>query len=245
MRKLGLALAATTCLTVAVPIATAADLRPVYPAPPAPIVPAWSWTGFYLGVHIGSGWGTKQYDNFIGGIGTFDSSHTVNGFIGGGQFGYNWQTGGTVWGIEVDISGSGVEGSGGCSFIVVQLNCRTSVDAFGTIAGRFGVAFDRALVYIKGGGAWVGNSYTVSNVAGTVSNTVEDTHWGWLLGGGVEYSFTGPWSAKIEYNYMDFGREGYTFPTFPSRWDIEQHLHAVKFGINYRFGTFAPLFGGY
>src|SRR5207247_5109264 len=78
--------------------ATAADLAvkaPVYRAPPL----VWSWTGFYIGAHIGAGWGTKEWTNNTAPVGilTFafssDNSHTVNGILGGGQIGYNWQAG--------------------------------------------------------------------------------------------------------------------------------------------------------
>ena len=59
------------------------------------------------------------------------------------------------------------------------------------------------MVYIKGGGAWVNDRYTAS--IGGFSSEVSDTRWGWMLGGGIEYAFAGNWSAKVEYNYMDFG----------------------------------------
>jgi outer membrane immunogenic protein len=246
MRKVGLALAATTCLTVVASIASAADLRPAYKAPPPMAPPAWSWTGFYIGAHIGSGWGTKEHETLVAGIGVFDGSHTVNGFIGGGQIGFNWQSGWAVWGVEADVSGSGIDGRGACALGV--FNCRTRVDVFGTIAGRLGVSIDRALVYIKGGGAWVNDRYTASTVGG-LSAELTDTRWGWMLGGGIEYAFGGAWSAKVEYNYMDFGTRNYVWATpvvFGTSTDIRQSLHAIKFGINYRFGGYgAPLYAAY
>jgi outer membrane immunogenic protein len=80
--------------------ALAADLRVPYKAPP--VVETWSWTGFYVGVHFGAAWGTKQQT-----ITTFDtppvpvtqSSHTVNGWLGGGQVGFNYQVDRWVWGV--------------------------------------------------------------------------------------------------------------------------------------------------
>src|SRR5437667_7503625 len=98
--------------------ATAADLavNPGYRVPPR----VWSWTGFYIGAHVGAGWGTKEWTNNTAPVGilTFafssDNSHTVNGILGGGQIGYNWQTGPVVWGVEIQASGADIKGKSLC-----------------------------------------------------------------------------------------------------------------------------------
>jgi opacity protein-like surface antigen len=74
--------------------------------------------------------------------------------------------------------------------------------------------------------------------------------WGWMLGGGIEYAFTGNWSAKIEYNYMHLGREDVHFcPVILAGdcfdYSIKQHIHVVKAGINYRFGGPSPVVARY
>src|SRR5689334_8931048 len=125
--------------------ASAADLMPVK-APPMP-APVWSWTGFYVGAHVGGAFGTIESD--IAGFPI--ASATINGFAGGGQVGYNWQTGPIVLGIESDISGTNLQGTTPC---VVVLTCNRQVDWFGTVAGRIGFAADRALLYVKAGGAF-------------------------------------------------------------------------------------------
>ena len=60
------------------------------------------------------------------------------------------------------------------------------------------------------------------------------TRTGWTVGGGLEYGFTPNWSAKIEYNFMDFEDARFTLVGVPLV-DISQQAHVVKGGINYRF----------
>ncbi len=190
MKKLLLASASVLALNLGA--ATAADLgpRPVYKAPPPVAAPVpFSWTGFYIGAHIGSGWGTKEWDDakpnatacshtsppgqfcFVPpgpGVGPitegliFNSSHTVNGFLGGGQIGFNYQVGWWVWGAEVQGSFADLTGHGTCGFEGL-LNCSSKVDGIATFAGRLGFAVDRALIYMKGGGAWAHDKFAVTN----------------------------------------------------------------------------------
>lgn len=112
------------------------------------------------------------------------------------------------------------------------------------LAARLGFTVDRALIYVKGGGAWSQNEYSVSlNLLGFGFNSkVEDTRTGWMWGAGVEYAFQPNWSAKLEYDFMDFGTESLVFPTnvigvgVNLNADVRQKLHLVKFGLNYRLG---------
>jgi outer membrane immunogenic protein len=216
--------------------ALAADLAVKAPVRAAPVVAPFSWAGLYIGAHIGAGWGTKEWDEFIGPF-EFDSSHTVNGILGGGQIGYNFQPGNGpwVWGAEVQFSGADLKGKGNCGVNAV-FNCGTKVDAIGTFAGRFGFLTlnNQALVYLKGGGAFAHDKFNL-NEAGIVSSSISDDRWGWMLGTGVEYAITNNWSAKVEYNYMDLGTKSYQFSNFGGfgNFDITQRLHLVKFGVNY------------
>src|SRR5258708_1942683 len=114
MRRISLGLLATTSLVAFATVASAADLaRPVYKAPPPP-PPSFSWTGFYIGVHVGSGWGTKEWDQIAtppaASFNRSDSSHAVNGILGGGQIGFNYQVGWAVWGVEIQASAADVKG---------------------------------------------------------------------------------------------------------------------------------------
>src|SRR6476660_9595624 len=117
MRCLGLARLSTSALAAV--IAT-----PAIAAPPSPV---YSWTGFYLGGNLGYSWGRAKINGDVGGgtadticCGTVDvpganisDKLNLNGWTGGGQIGYNWQTGPNwMWGLEADIQGTGEKGSG-------------------------------------------------------------------------------------------------------------------------------------
>jgi outer membrane immunogenic protein len=259
MRHTATLLAATALFAGFAQSAFAADLpRPAYKAPP-PVIAPFSWTGFYIGAHVGAGWGTKEWDQIVNVPGTVvpgvvafpgftlesDSSHTVNGFLGGGQIGFNVQYGWAVWGAEFQISGADVKGRGNCG-IEALWNCNTKVDTIATLAGRFGLAWDHVLVYVKGGGAYAHDKFDINllgiNVPGVIqAASLSDNRWGWMVGTGVEVAIAGNWSAKVEYNYMDLGTKNYIFNTVPAvpalnNWNITERLHLVKFGVNYRFG---------
>jgi outer membrane immunogenic protein len=242
--------------------AQAADLprkAPVYKAPP--VAAPFSWTGFYIGGHVGYGWGKKEWSDFFDPLNPIvsssgpDASYDTDGFLAGGQIGYNWQTGNIVFGVEADASWTDIKGSGGNDPATTlgpsgtgcldQLDpCTTKIQALGTITGRLGVAVDRTLFYAKGGAAWVREKHTAGSTdpffpADSYHATVEKTRWGWTVGAGLEYAFAGNWSGKIEYNYLDFGDEKVSFifplPGSGAGGTLTQHIHVVKGGINYRF----------
>jgi outer membrane immunogenic protein len=229
MRRGLFALLALTGVSIGSGIASAADIqRPVYKAPPAGVLPVtYDWTGFYIGGHVGYGWADKSWRD---GFGLFGISQEANGFLGGAQAGFNYQIGQFVLGVEGDWSWSGMKGSTN----TVASNFTTDVNWTATMTGRAGIAFDRWLVYGKGGAAWARDRYS-TNFYSVPGAEVRDTRLGWTAGAGLEYAFAPQWTAKLEYNYMDFGTERVSFApgTFT---DIEQKVHAVKFGINYKFG---------
>jgi outer membrane immunogenic protein len=258
MKRIAPALFAAAALILSVPqSASSADLRPVTKAPPYAAPAPYNWTGFYVGGHFGAGWGTVESSLTAisaAGLGTVPislplSSHNVNGFLGGGQVGYNWQANPwLVLGIEGSFTGTGIEGTGPC--VVGLFSCKTEVNWMADVTGRVGVTVgDRALVYVKGGVAWADTDYsaTFAPIAGiNVTATANDTRVGGLLGFGVEYGFLPNWSAKLEYNYVDFGDENLNFPIslngaatgISANVDINQQIHTVKGGINYRFGGY-------
>jgi outer membrane immunogenic protein len=230
MRRGLFALLAVAGVTTGTGIASAADIqRPVYKAPPAGVMPvAYDWTGFYVGGHVGYGWADKSWQD---GFGLFGISQQANGFLGGGQAGFNYQVGQFVFGVEGDMSWSGMKGS--TNTLASSFN--TDVDWTATLTGRLGMAFDRWLVYGKGGAAWARDRYS-TNFYTFPGTEVTDTRLGWTVGAGVEYAFAPQWTAKLEYNYMDFGTRSVSFaPGFST--DIDQQVHAVKFGVNYKFGS--------
>ena len=152
-------------------------------------------------------------------------TYAVQGFLGGGQIGANWQMPNSkfVLGIEADASLADLDGTNTCyavSGTFTSFNCRTHTDAFGTLTGRVGWAFgpnDRILAYVKGGGAWAHSNVDMvinSNVAGVTGTTSTSINpWGWTVGVGAEYAMRAHWSVKAEYDYMNFGSASVAAPS--------------------------------
>jgi outer membrane immunogenic protein len=216
--------------------AMAADIsRPVYKAPPAGALPVtYDWTGFYIGGHVGYGWAEKDWRDAFG----LNVSNKANGFLGGGQVGFNYQIGQFVLGAEGDFSWSGINGGTSTGAIIgapVGATFNTDVRWISTLTGRAGVAFDRWLVYGKGGVAWANDRFSTNAYTFPASVDVTDTRIGWTAGAGVEYAFAPNWSAKLEYDFADFGNRAVSFAPGTST-NIDQQVHMVKFGVNYKFG---------
>ena len=259
MKRLTVASIGVIALAAALKPAAAADYGPppVVYAPPAPAVVYFTWTGFYFGAHAGGGFGRKTetgapYPFFADTITPSPFSFDVSGWLAGGQIGAQYQAGSVVFGVEADASGANLTGSGSCASTSL-LNgplpaggCSAKVVGVGTIAGRLGVAFDRVLVYGKGGGAWANDQYdlTSPNLAFMPAFSGNETRWGWMVGAGVEYAFLDNWSAKVEYNYLTFHTSTLNFADttqqFVLNTNIQQQLHLVKVGLNYRWG-WAPV----
>jgi outer membrane immunogenic protein len=237
--------------------AFAADLPPrmappIY-APAAVAAPAFSWTGIYIGGHVGGGFSDEKLTDVFGAAltpGTQISS-SPSGFLGGGQIGANYQMGQWVLGIEAAGSWANLKTTTTTpSTVFAATNLLTTSDPkwLLTVTGRLGYAAGPWLWYVLGGGAWESVDYTVSGSNGGVTLTapvLSDTRSGWVAGGGVEYAFAGNWSAKVEYNFVDLGTQRYTFniptaPVLPVTADINSQIHVVKGALNYRFG-----WGGY
>jgi outer membrane immunogenic protein len=203
-----------------------------------------SWTGFYIGAHLGGKWG--DYD-LRGDDGAFDEagSETISlepeAFIGGFQLGYNIQTNGIVIGIEGDVS----FGDASESFTVIPSPdnfARAELGTTGTLTARLGFANGSLLTYIKGGAAWSKLSARggdlidgTPNPDATDTTTVSKTLTGWTIGGGLEYAMTPNWSLKGEYLFMDFGSVSSTNDDGDS-FDHEVEVHTFRVGLNYKFG---------
>ncbi len=240
MRRLSLALIAAVSALAFTQIASAADM-PVKASAPAVVAPVYNWTGFYIGAHLGYGWGEKEWSNEVDPTGStlgFLGSGTANGMLGGLQAGYNYQINWLVLGIEGDFSWADVSKSFTC--FQGEDTCTSKAEWFASFTGRIGTTFDRALLYIKGGVAWVHDKHTDDCPTGCGVPTVFEgfeTRAGWTVGAGVEYAFTPNWSGKIEYDYMDFGTKSPTLTSSigPESIDIKQQINAIKVGVNYKF----------
>ena len=203
--------------------ASAADMqaRPYTKAPPAAVVAAYNWSGFYVGAMGGYGWGTDA----------------GNGGFGGGTVGYNWQLPGSqfVLGVEVDAAGASIKESvtediGGGAMGTVD----SKINAFGSVTGRAGFAMDAALLYAKGGYAWANNKSTLSIPVLGATFSDSHTHSGYTIGGGIEYMFAPNWSAKGEYMFTSLGGETYNFGGEPFA-SNNIDFHTIKVGVNYHF----------
>ena len=209
MRRL---FAGLVCAVGAISVASAADLpaRPVYKAAPM-VAPAFTWTGFYAGVNLGYGWGREGATGTIAGSalpinGIVGTSTRISGIAGGGQIGYNWQSGPLVFGVEADLQGTTERKqlSAGCG-VGCAVTVTDSLPAFGTIRGRLGfAAWDRGLLYVTGGGAWLDahTRATLTDAGGTTAFSSNNDKFGWTLGGGAEWMVWDRWSVKAEYLYM-------------------------------------------
>jgi outer membrane immunogenic protein len=243
------ALAAMPMLATAA--AQAADMGlPVYKAAPPPLLTT-NWSGFYFGGHAGAAWGSTNDDfNDPTALAPFrwDSGIPVNGPLAGGQIGYNWQSGWMLFGLEADGSWSNITGHGLCNTTTFFMNCSSKIEGLATVTGRVGASIDRALIYFKGGGAWGRESETISNVAlaplaTAFSSNLSVNRYGWTIGMGIEYAFLPNWSAKIEYDFIDFGTKLYNFPVTSTvvapinfaGWDFTSMIHEMKMGVNYHF----------
>ncbi len=213
-------LAAAGLLALGATAASAADLprRAPMPTKAPAYAPVYNWTGFYVGINGGGGWGTSNFNGPAFATGSFNTS----GGLVGGTLGYNWQAGQAVFGLETDLDWANIKGSAACG---VATTCQTSDSYLGTFRGRLGYAWDRVLPYITGGLAY-GDIKTNIASFGSASSTKA----GWTLGGGLEFAVAGPWTAKVEYLYADLGRGGTILGS-----DAKFNANLVRAGVNYRF----------
>ena len=227
--------------------AFAADL-PVKAPPLAPIVAAPFWTGFYAGVNVGYSWGKADSEARLNGALIFTDSLDVNGVIGGGQIGYNWQTGNFVLGVEADFQGSGQKGDKTSTFSFVVPGIGTLVETapyenkltyLGTVRGRLGYAFSNWLIYATGGWAYgheeLEGVATIGAVTAPFSFSTNRS--GWTAGAGVEMAFNRNWSWKAEYLHVDLGDWNIVSSSAlgTSIQTVNFTDNIVRLGVNYRF----------
>lgn len=229
-----------------------ADLapRPYTKAPPM-VMQAYNWTGFYLGVNAGIGVG-RNPAQLVTSANTFESTRVSPfGAIGGGQVGYNWQSnnfmglGNVVFGLEADIQAAGMKSDRTCILICGAVGSSAvisnQIDWFGTVRGRVGLATGSVLTYFTGGLAYgqVKTSIT-ETLFGPPAATfgMSGTRTGWTIGSGVEAALGGNWTGKIEYLYIDLGKQdaAYTLGGIRHAYTSEIRQSIFRGGLNYRFG---------
>lgn len=257
-------------LTIAGPLtaAKAADMPLKAPAPAAPA--AYDWSGIYIGGNVGGGWSQNEVSDpglgFLGTILGVPATQTTNssGFLGGVQAGANYQIGRLVVGGEIDWDWSGINGTNTSALApliailppanALNRSITANTDWTGTATTRIGIAHDHWLFYGKAGAAWAHTNYTDTwTISGPgvpaglnpfFSGTGASTRTGWTVGTGLEYAFWNNWSAKLEYDYMNFGSpttaiNGTVLPSviglpFSAAIQNNQSINEVKFGLNYK-----------
>jgi outer membrane immunogenic protein len=196
------AVASTLALGLLSSSVMAADAGPWAPttfkdAPLPDFVPAFSWTGIYLGVQGGYAWGELNFDD---GSGSTASWPQHSGWFGGGLAGINLQLNPFVLGVESDAN---IGNRGGATHVGGGFSVRPDIDSLASLRGRIGLAADRLLFFATVGWAWADVSGTV--VAGFEQFTVDTTLKGWTMGGGLDYAFTDKFIGRIEYRHYALG----------------------------------------
>jgi outer membrane immunogenic protein len=229
-------------------------------APPPPVALPFDWNGFYVGGHFGGGAlsdtvtfvGTLNSTNFPAGT---VAKENAGGLLGGVQAGYNWQLPSNfVLGVEGDFSFTDFSTAPALNAIVSVIDPNVishpdpRVTDLATITGRIGYAFDKLLIFGKAGWGWArttDNAFTTDAGATILTQTLSATRSGWTAGGGVELGLWQNWSAKLEGDYMGFGKRtlgslvtsgNAEIPTGSVLLrDHDTNIWVVKAGVNYHF----------
>jgi outer membrane immunogenic protein len=204
--------------------AAAADLpprpapAPYYKAPVA--VPVYNWTGFYIGINGGGGFGRSQWDS--------TSGFNTSGGLVGGTVGYNYQFGKGVVGLEGDIDWADINGT---TNTACPFGCKTSDHWLSTVRGRLGYAADRFMPFVTGGAAFGDIRASTPGFAGA-----NNTNAGWTVGAGLEFAIAGNWTAKAEYLYVNLGKFNCGISCGAMVTDnVSFTTNLVRAGVNYRF----------
>jgi outer membrane immunogenic protein len=217
--------------------ASAADLRTKAPPPYVPPAPIYNWTGFYIGGHVG---GAFDGNSIFG-----DNDGRLLGGVQVGadyQFSPNW-----VIGIEGQYSWTD-RNTRSAAFVPGGFIISDRNSNLGSVTGRLGYTWGPALLYAKGGVAFredndVFVTDTLTGLPLAFSSSRDDV--GYTVGAGLEYLFAPSWSAKIEYQYYNFGNTDVNVPVAATIVSYNNDIHTVKGGINYRFNWGSPVVARY
>jgi outer membrane immunogenic protein len=221
MRRLALAVLATAGFSQ---VALAADLPVKAAAPMTAMVAATNWTGFYVGINGGAGWGRSNQTDTAG---TTSGDYNQSGGLVGGTLGYNWQVNNLVIGVEGDYDWANINGS--VSPAVCSVACFTNLRSLGTVRARLGMTWGNWMPYLTGGIAWGRVNTGQTGLPAFGANTTKS---GGTFGGGVEVMLAPKWSGKVEYLYTNLGTTTYIV-AIPV--NVTEKVHVVRVGVNYHF----------
>ena len=212
----------------------------------------------YLGYHSGAAFGSATFSDPFGPSLFGDKVRTPGGLFGI-QAGANGQSGSTVFGIELDLSASDLDGANTCfafSAAYVPSNCHVRTNYMGTLTGRLGVAVGpqgRTLLYGKAGAAFessqVDATPNFNGISVLPSSANNGLRFGWTVGAGVEHALVGNWTIKGEYDYLAFGDTRFSVPASAfnpgapvlvvplTSSNVSQDIHQFKIGVNYKLGA--------
>ncbi len=230
MKKILLGAAAFVAWAFAVPASAAEiDGGPIPPdfftAPPAFAPPrAYNWTGVYIGINAGGGWGNPHWDTSPWPSTLMDGNYSLSGGLFGGTLGYNLQAGTSsfVIGGEVDLAAANIKGRtppfvaqvvsfplGGPPIVTPTPgclpNCEVSNPLLATARLRFGYSFDWIMPFVTAG---VSIGRLEADISGTPLGRQSANNLGWTVGAGVEMVISGPWTAKLEFLHADLNGFG-------------------------------------
>ena len=228
-------LAAAAITVGAVAPAAAADLPARAPATyskaPAIVEAAYDWSGFYVGLNGGGA--TSSIDWNEDGFGD-EGSHNASGGTAGGQIGYRWQMSSLVFGLEAQ--GNWADFAGSNISLQTGLQNQTKIDSFALFTGQIGYAWDRALLYVKGGAAMADNTYNVfTGPGGGLVDNASETRWGAAVGVGFEYAIAANWSLGFEYDHLFMGNNDVIFVSGTGD-HINENADIFTARLNYKFG---------
>jgi len=194
------------------------------------------WTGFYVGVHGGWGWGRTDIRDPLNSPVYNPYVATFNGPLAGGQIGANWQLGNVVLGAEVDGSWSFVRGNTARDQSIITSSTNNAINnrALVTGTGRIGYAMGQWLAYVKGGVAWADMEITARFTPQTT--TYDRSMFGGVAGAGLEVAFLRNVSAKVEYNAFFLPTDHLVYYSPNSTSSLDHFIQVVKAGVNVRFG---------
>jgi opacity protein-like surface antigen len=199
------------------------------------------WAGPYVGANLGGAFSSGEH------VLTPIGSDTINpsGVLGGFQFGYNYLLAPTwLVGIEAELDGTSAQGKS--NFVdpagTASLSITSDHNWYHTLSGRVGYVMGPLMLFAKGGAAWMNADYTMEVNSGLDGSTITNTaRTGWVFGAGLEYMLGSRWSAKFEYDHLDFGSStlGFVNP-FGNSVTFKTAVNEVKAGVNYHFGGILP-----
>jgi opacity protein-like surface antigen len=214
--------------------AQAADALMPMKAPP--LVAAYSWSGLYVGGHLGAGFSYRYWTVADGA-----TSEVGDAVMLGGQIGYNYQIGNLVMGVESEAAWGNLKDENVCPDGVNT--CWTRQNWLATVTGRLGYAFNQALFYVKGGAAFTRPDYfKTAPFPSVLDERGGGRRDGWTAGTGMEYALWNNWAVRLEYDYLDFGSRTFALNNiatgmFAENVTVRQKAHEVKLGLNYLFNA--------